>query len=62
MPKVKNWGRTVKEVTGTKKILKVDFGSGSYIFTEKELLVSSSGEAEYKGQNTARFNVLNSLL
>ena len=33
---------------GTKKILEIDFGSGSYISAKKKLPVSNFGEAEHK--------------
>ena len=49
-------------MTGTKKILEADFSSGSYTFIEEKLLGGIFGEAEYKGQNTAHFNILDSLL
>ena len=38
-----------KEITGTKKIFKTDFSSGSYTFAEKKPPVSSFGREGHKG-------------
>ena len=48
-------------IIGTKKILEVDFSSGSYIFIEKKLLADSSKKVGYKGWSTTRFNILDGL-